>query len=125
MSEATEERQDSKSVWGWIAFAALLIGGFGYALHYSSDQSENVRALKAVLRDPSSAEVSELNTVDGVTCGLVNAKNGMGGYTGRQLFIVDHGVAYTGDEVSAKLNPDDGPSVCSLDALMVLVRQGS
>jgi hypothetical protein len=49
-------------------------------------------AVKARLRDPNSVEWGELWFawgVDGVptVCGQVNAKNGLGGYTGMQRFI--------------------------------------
>lgn len=48
------------------------------------------RSVKAVLKDPGSAQLSQLTTftVDGVVtvCGNVNAKNSYGGYTGPQRF---------------------------------------
>lgn len=46
--------------------------------------------IRALLKDPESARFSELKYVEhsqGV-CGLVNAKNGFGGYVGNRVFYV-------------------------------------
>jgi hypothetical protein len=52
------------------------------------------RAVRDQLIDPASAEFSEVTTKGNVTCGLVNSKNRMGGYTGRQVFFVRDGNVY-------------------------------
>jgi len=49
-------------------------------------------AVKRKLRDPSSAEFRNVNTYEPeqrvlVVCGLVNAKNGFGGYAGYEAFV--------------------------------------
>lgn len=52
------------------------------------------RLVRAQLIDPESAEFSEVTTKGNVTCGLVNSKNRMGGYTGRHLFLVRYGQVF-------------------------------
>ena len=49
-------------------------------------------AVKARLRDPSSAEFGTMRVGSGITCGTVNARNVFGGMAGPQRFIV-HGDA--------------------------------
>jgi hypothetical protein len=39
------------------------------------------------LKDPASARFEGLVKRPGAVCGFVNAKNSMGGYTGRQMFV--------------------------------------
>ena len=56
--------------------------------------------VREALRDPDSARFGEMSiSADGtLACGTVNAKNGMGGYTGDQTFMVYQGaVRFTGD----------------------------
>lgn len=61
-----------------------------------------VAVVKAGLKDPGSAQFSELRVVGAEmqqrVCGLVNAKNSYGGYTGNQRFLVMAGSAYYGDD---------------------------
>lgn len=47
-------------------------------------------AVRGMLNDPESAQFEGLfsNRKTGSVCGYVNAKNRMGGYVGKQLFIV-------------------------------------
>lgn len=45
-------------------------------------------ALAEYLIDPGSAKIELLSATPDAVCGTVNAKNRMGGYVGRQLFIV-------------------------------------
>jgi hypothetical protein len=53
-------------------------------------------ATRNILKDPDSAQFSGLvalqNGMDTVVCGFVNAKNGYGGYSGRQGFIYGDGI---------------------------------
>jgi len=53
-------------------------------------------ATRNILKDPGSAQFSDLvtlqNGTDTVVCGFVNAKNGYGGYSGRQGFIYGDGI---------------------------------
>ena len=44
-------------------------------------------AVKRQLRDPASAQFSDVETKGGVACGFVNSKNGLGGYGGRIPFV--------------------------------------
>jgi hypothetical protein len=63
-------------------------------------------ATRSILKDPDSAQFSGLvahqNGRDTVVCGFVNAKNGYGGYTGRQGFIYSDGIQ------SSHMNQYDG-----------------
>lgn len=59
-------------------------------------------AIEAKLKDPQSAQfesfVSRLSG-EPVVCGTVNAKNGFGGYAGKQPFIYAGGHAVMADEI--------------------------
>jgi uncharacterized protein YcfL len=82
--------------------------------------SETERLVKEQLIDPQSAQFSEVATKNGITCGLVNSKNRMGGYTGRQLFLVrDRQVYFWRDspEVDQSML-----SVCSTEAFTVALQ---
>lgn len=46
-------------------------------------------AVRKVLRDPSSAEFSDIVCGDIQCMGKVNSKNGFGGYSGKKTFFVD------------------------------------
>lgn len=71
------------------------------------------------LIDPESAQFSELATENGITCGLVNSKNRMGGYTGTVLFVArDSKVAFWGDHDFQSLG---GTSACSPKALSIFL----
>lgn len=74
------------------------------------------------LTDPDSAEFSEISNEDGVTCGLVNSKNRLGGYTGRELFVVRNGEAYFASDGEAFINAKRGAG-CTHEASMVFIRQ--
>ena len=58
--------------------------------------------MRKELNDPQSAQFSEVVTAKGVTCGLVNSRNALGGYPGPIGFVVENNVALldngTGDE---------------------------
>lgn len=64
-------------------------------------------AVKASLKDPDSAQFSSMTifkNAGGITvCGLVNAKNGFGGYSGRTPFIVSPMAVFLGDDVTATM----------------------
>lgn len=61
-------------------------------------------AVRAVLKDPASAQFSEwkFNIGAGATCGRVNSKNSFGGYAGNSAFIVQGDVAVLEETVAAK-----------------------
>lgn len=44
-------------------------------------------AVRSEMRDPDSAEFSNVATAPGVACGFVNAKNAYGGYVGKMIFV--------------------------------------
>ena len=77
------------------------------------------RAVRERLVDPRSAQFSEVRTEDGVTCGLVNSKNRLGGYTGRKLFVYKGGVVSFVGEASFSLVPKDA---CTTEAIVAMVR---
>lgn len=54
------------------------------------------KAVKAALIDPESAQFDDVTAGKeaGIVCGLVNAKNRMGGYIGRMPFYTRNGVVY-------------------------------
>lgn len=57
-------------------------------------------AVLSRLKDPNSANFKDLQVLEGgrALCGLVNAKNSYGGYTGFKLFVADaEGVYWQGD----------------------------
>ncbi len=53
----------------------------------NTEMSKN--AVRKVLRDPSSAEFSDIVCGDTQCMGKVNSKNGFGGYTGKKTFFVN------------------------------------
>jgi hypothetical protein len=93
----------------------------GLAVLCAGCEGEAERLVRGYLVDPDSAQFSEVVTQNGVTCGLVNSKNRMGGYTGRQIFIVKDGQVLFGRDDGYAAALRDAP--CSVDALSVSVRQ--
>ncbi|MBA2919101.1 hypothetical protein GON01_14460 [Sphingomonas sp. MAH-20] len=60
----------------------------------SGCQAQSAKAaVKDALVDPSSAQFDAVGSKGDVTCGLVNSKNRLGGYTGPRPFMVKAGVA--------------------------------
>lgn len=88
-----------------LALAAMLAG-------CNSTEKEILTKVRQELKDPSSAEFSQLDlkkTTDGsisVLCGMVNAKNSFGGYAGAKPFTAAQSirekdaVIYFGDEAN-------------------------
>lgn len=67
-----------------VLIAASLVG----ALAACTPQHEAQDAVKRLLNDPESARFTDLTTgPDGNVCGMVNAKNRMGGYVGATPFF--------------------------------------
>jgi hypothetical protein len=64
--------------------------------------------VKARLRDPSSAEFTDVHTTTyqgaDVVCGYVNAKNGFGGKTGSQKFVGVGDTIFLEEEGSSAVN---------------------
>lgn len=74
----------------WLArlnIAALCV----FALAGCGDEGEAKTAVKSLLNDPDSAQFSELKRgkSKGDICGVVNAKNRMGGYVGNTPFMYE------------------------------------
>jgi hypothetical protein len=89
----------------------LGIGGMALILAGCSESKAKER-VKELLIDPTSAEFSDVHTKGGVTCGFVNAKNRMGGFTGNQVFIVQDGVSEILDGVPSDEFLNDLASNC-------------
>jgi hypothetical protein len=77
-----------------LTFASCVAAAAVVSRKPTKDETTQVEsAVKARLKDPNSAMFSAVvvgTLSDGTTraCGLVNAKNGMGGYSGKQAFMV-------------------------------------
>ena len=67
------------------AFAALTACG-----GQSSEDTRKIAEVKAavsdMLKDPQSAQFTNVRVVEGLVCGEVNARNSLGGYVGKQKF---------------------------------------
>lgn len=94
-----------------IVPAALLLQCSRHGGSSSSPSSATFRAaakelVKQRLRDPSSAEFTDIVVHEGgpttstIVCGRVNARNGFGGMTGAQRFVVG-GTTALEDEIGA------------------------
>lgn len=71
------------------AFVALIWWTQGGQYHFG-EYGNATSSVKTQLNDPGSAHFESLSShVPGVVCGLVNAKNLMGAYTGYTMFEVD------------------------------------
>ena len=71
--------------------ALILLGLSGYYVYTEAYPNYRVQELvKATLKDPSSANFRAITVHKdtGQACGLVNAKNSLGGYTGEREFVV-------------------------------------
>lgn len=93
--------------------AAVLVAG-GAAATWARWYSPEARAMaiaRAGLLDPDSAKFDRVhyNAATGATCGLVNAKNRMGGYVGARLFIVSSSGSFDvePDELEIGLSLDE------------------
>lgn len=112
---------------GVIALLALFVFIYFASTSQESRAIDQVKAsVLAQLRDPSSAEFSNVRVVGGSTvCGEVNSKNAYGGYVGKQRFFGSPGVtAYINDpshpsdtdicqmhdQAKAKVDADEGAS---------------
>jgi hypothetical protein len=85
-----------KSRLAWRKSIAVLIAGAGCAALTGCDaappvlprEDARLELVRAQLKDPASAQFSNVRAVGGVLCGNVNARNSFGGYTGARAFIV-------------------------------------
>jgi hypothetical protein len=75
-----------------LAVAVIGVSAAGFAAWKIKGPAWRVESsVRENLKDPASAMFTrvEFNPATGAGCGYVNAKNGMGGYTGRSHFILD------------------------------------
>ena len=63
-----------------ICVAALAVAG--------CQQFDYETPVKAALRDPESAQFSDVEVKGKIACGFVNSRNGFGGYAGQIPFVV-------------------------------------
>lgn len=101
-----------------LAFGALIIW-VAYRMSTATERA-NLESAKALLHDPYSAVFSNVRTSGKSTCGLVNAKNLMGAYTGDEMFFVSDGVARIGEEARDMARRTQG--VCSVEAEIGAIR---
>lgn len=69
---------------GKLTVGTLVLIGLGAC----STARDYEAPVKALLRDPESAQFSDVAIGPESVCGFVNSRNGYGGYAGRQPFIV-------------------------------------
>lgn len=90
---------------GWSAFAQAADSS-----HAATPEEVQAvtDALKSALKDPDSAKISDVRvSADGTTaCGLVNAKNSFGGYSGNSVFYAMGVKNNTGQFVYAVIGVD-------------------
>lgn len=85
-------KRKSVIVAGAIGGIAVAVVGGGYAIWHGSDVERAKRDVQDSLVDPDSAKFADIEPcrVDGqliYVTGLVNARNSMGGMTGKKRFI--------------------------------------
>lgn len=88
------------------------------------------KAVKATLKDPDSAQFKHTKLVlssDGVVdpyCGMVNAKNSFGGYSGYSVFFVGITNNKDGKRVAIYLGPQEESDVAQQSIIEVCAKQG-
>lgn len=94
------------------AAAAVALTGCGGP---SSDDAEKIEQVKSAvleqLKDPESAQFSNVRVVGGLVCGEVNAKNSFGGYVGKRKFWGGMPEVTAGEELVIS---DEEESPCDL-----------
>jgi len=121
MTESIDESSTKKGDRSGLVISLIVLSIFAGMLYlaFTKQERDNLGAVRMLLKDPSSAQFDKVQTVGTVTCGLVNAKNSMGAYTGYELFYADSGSGYIGDSAIERLLSNN--EACSHDALMVIV----
>lgn len=66
---------------------AITVAAFSLAACTQNPTYDYETAVKSELRDPGSAEFSDVTVNGQSACGFVNSKNGFGGYAGAQPFV--------------------------------------
>jgi len=78
-------------LWGVVTAAACVL------LAGCSEYDGRLELVRAKLKDPASAQFTNVRDEKGILCGFVNAKNELGGYTGPRAFIVSGTVVVIDD----------------------------
>ena len=108
----------------YLLLTALVLAAGIAGCDYLPTETNKVKdAVRAVLLDPDSAKFSDIRKGhrDGVWCGLVNAKNKMGGYAGNKTF------AYRPNSKAEKVDlapEEEAPTQADFDALFLDMRLG-
>jgi hypothetical protein len=82
----------TSAIFALVTSSAIALSGTGLAAWKIKGPVWRVKSsVRENLKDPASAMFTqvEFNPATGAGCGFVNAKNGMGGYTGRTHFVLD------------------------------------
>lgn len=97
-----------------VIFSIVLLMGC------SEKTNEVEDSVREILIDPDSAKFFDIVTENGITCGIVNSKNEMGGYSGRRTFTIRDGrVSFLGDDSFAE---DLETAPCSMEAMSAISR---
>lgn len=79
--------QPGWSRWLPIGSVVLFVAAAGYwGLGFKVREVESL--VRASLKDPASAQFADVHVKEPWGCGVVNAKNAMGGYVGERVFLV-------------------------------------
>ena len=83
--------------------ALVLAAGIAGCDYLPTEENKAKNAVKSILNDPDSARFSGIRKGNGTGdfCGLVNAKNRLGGYVGNIRFAYSHEVAFFAPEDGA------------------------
>ncbi|OZS72283.1 hypothetical protein CHI95_22510 [Providencia rettgeri] len=97
----------------------------------TNEEKTNVeKAVKATLKDPDSATFKHTKLVlsgDGVVdryCGMVNAKNSYGGYTGYSVFFVGITANKDGERVAIYLGPQEESDIAQQSVMEMCAKYG-
>jgi hypothetical protein len=114
------------------ALLALFVGNAGAQDSGAScpatpkEEQAVLAALKSSLKDPDSAKISnvKVSAAGKTVCGLVNAKNSYGGYSGDSVFYVMVFAREAGDPVYAVVGVDSGretgaATICAKDGVKI------
>lgn len=85
-------------------------------------ESKAKDAVKELLIDPESAQFSNVESKNGVTCGFVNSRNRMGGYVGKTPFMVENGTARLASDADVEFGTEFGTK-CPEEVVKAFIRR--
>ena len=92
-----------------------------FGLACSACQNKVESKVRPLLIDPESAQFSEVTNDRDASCGLVNSKNRLGGYTGAKIFIIRDGNVTFEDDVDFASALKGAP--CSTEAMSIYLNR--